>query len=1721
MTALYVDHSGLAGGVGNSISVDGSAGSRTFYGTIYSDTLPSFNYDHITAITFLMSQGDDTLTVNGSAVVDGCSLYLDANGGSDRLNGDFSAVNTAFTLNNGNLTTTNVSAIDFETYDLWTGNGADIITLSNHGGSNFRTGAGDDVFTFDNPSGYIYVEAGAGKDTLNVNAGTQIVGVTSTLSNNAGLNFYGDLYHDTNRIQYNGVEKINYTMGLGNDTLNLDGGPLAASNTNVAVNGGGGVNTLNANLGVITTNILLTNASLTTSRVSLKNFTNYNLTFGSGNDTVTLNNTGAQNLVLGSGNDNVTLNGALGYQYVALGAGQDSLTVNNSAQTVAVTSTLNNNAGVDFYGDLYNDGGNRTQYDAVENLTYYMGSGSDTLNLNGGPLAAAANTVYVDAGAGGNILSANLGVITTDIFLNNASLTTSRLTLLGFVSYAVTFGSGNDSATLSETAGQDLRLGAGDDSVSLNGAHGYQYIELGGGFDTLSVNNATQTAGVSSNVYNDTGARFYGDLYNDGGNRTQFNGTEALVYRMGTGDDAFTFDGGPLATLANSADIDAGGGTDTLTSANLSVITTAITVLNSSLTADRVALNGFEIYGNVYMGSGNDSVTVAGANNQGWRMAAGNDTVTLTSSAGYQYVEAGDGTDSLSIDNHTVTANVGHAIYNDSGIRFYGDIYNDTNRTQFNGTENLSVIAGSGNDALSLDGTPLLNSNTSISFDAGAGIDSLTVNLGALTADIVLNETSLTSTRLSLLSFEAFNVTLGSGNDTVTRTTATGDQFRLAGGDDSITLNSAMGYQYVEGGSGYDFLTVRNNSQDAGVTSTIYNDSGLRFYGDLYNEGSNRTQFNGVERIAYTMGRGNDVLNVDGNALATAGNRLNLSGGTGIDHLNLNLSGLSGLNLVWSGVTLTIGVNTFASFETLSVTLGGGSTYIILAGGNDSYNGTGSDDTIDGGAGNDTLSGQGGFDIVSYASASGPVTVSLAMQGAAQATGNGSDLLTNFEGILGSAYDDQLFGDNNNNRLDGGSGNDNLFGGQGNDTYVINSAGDVITEFVGDGTDTVESSFTYTLSAVLENLTLTGTANINGTGNSGNNLLVGNTGTNVLTGGLGDDTYVIQNSGDNVVEGAGQGTDVILSSASYDLAGRIVEILTLTGSADINATGNGNANTLNGNGGNNRLDGGAGSDTLTGGLGNDTYVVNAVSDVIVEAGGEGSDTVESSITHTLGATLENLTLTGSGNISGTGNALNNILTANLGNSTLAGGLGDDTYYVDNAGDSVVELGGEGNDTIYSSDNRGLFGTYVETLILTGAANIVATGNSFANRLVGNSGTNTLTGLAGDDTYVVQNAGDTTVEAAGEGTDLVESAITWTLAANVENLLLTGGAAVNGTGNSGNNVLTGNEANNVLSGLGGNDTYYIQNSGDTVVEANGDGTDTIVSTVTYSLAGRYVEFLTLVGAANIDATGNGNANTLTGNGGNNVLTGLGGHDALDGTGGVDTLIGGTGNDSYVVDDAGDVVTEAVGEGIDLVATALTYTLGANVENLSLTGTSAINGTGNALNNVLSGNSGVNVLTGGLGNDTYYVQSAGDNVVEANGEGTDLIYSTASYSLSGRYAEAIVLTGSANVNATGNSLANSLTGNDGNNTINGKGGTDILAGGLGSDLFLFETSSGTDTVTDFSAAQNDTININAYTGGVANAGLVTQSGANVLITLGGGNVITVNSATTADVLAHIVW
>ena len=322
---------------------------------------------------------------------------------------------------------------------------------------------------------------------------------------------------------------------------------------------------------------------------------------------------------------------------------------------------------------------------------------------------------------------------------------------------------------------------------------------------------------------------------------------------------------------------------------------------------------------------------------------------------------------------------------------------------------------------------------------------------------------------------------------------------------------------------------------------------------------------------------------------------------------------------------------------------------------------------------------------------------------------------------------------------------------------------------------------------------------------------------------------------------------------------------------------------------------------------------------------------------------------------------------------------------------------------------------------------------------------------------------------------------------VENLTLTGTAAINATGNAGDNVLTGNSGANILDGGagndtldggtgadtmrgGGDDTYLVDNAGDIVDEsANaGAGTDTVQSSVSFSLADAMrvlgtVENLTLTGTASINATGNAGDNVLTGNSGANILDGGAGNDTLDGGTGADTMRGGGGDDTYVVDNAGDIVDESTngGAGTDTVQASVTFSLpeamAGTVENLTLTGTAAINATGNAGNNVLTGNSGANILDSGVGNDTL----------------------------------------------NGGAGAGTLYGRDGYDILSGDVGDDYLEGGTGNDTYKFNFGDGHDTIYDNGSASD--LDILAFGSGIGASDITVtkaRNGSDLLLSVGGG-------------------
>ncbi len=386
-------------------------------------------------------------------------------------------------------------------------------------------------------------------------------------------------------------------------------------------------------------------------------------------------------------------------------------------------------------------------------------------------------------------------------------------------------------------------------------------------------------------------------------------------------------------------------------------------------------------------------------------------------------------------------------------------------------------------------------------------------------------------------------------------------------------------------------------------------------------------------------------------------------------------------------------------------------------------------------------------------------------------------------------------------------------------------------------------------------------------GSDGDDVIDGRFGTDIVLGGVGNDTLAGYESGDYLYGEAGN--DSLDGGAGVDY---------LDGGAGDDALGGG--------GGSDYLFGGIGGDNITGGAGNDYVEAGDGNDVV--DGGDGID-------HLDGGDGNDILSGGAGDdfmqgdtwhagIS-TGGIVTTVFATTAGHDELHGGEGDDTVYGLNGddrlhGDDGADYleGGNGSDVLFG-------GAGDDVLRGDTAASMDFPGNDW---LDGGAGADDMQGGAYNDTYVVDDAGDRVVEAAlypnasgflvvDGGIDLVRSAITYTLTANVENLTLTGSDALDGTGNALNNVITGNDATNVLTGLAGNDTYVVQNAGDVVVEAADAGIDTVQSAVSFTL-GDNLENLTLTGDAAIDGAGNALANVFRGNAGNNRFDGGDGSDS---------------------------------------------------------------------------------------------------------------------------------------------------------------------------------------------------------------------------------------------------
>ncbi|RQO54416.1 hypothetical protein DBR47_22460 [Paucibacter sp. KBW04] len=1349
-------------------------------------------------------------------------------------------------------------------------------------------------------------------------------------------------------------------------------------------------------------------------------------------------------------------------------------------------------------------------------------------------------------------------------------------------------GAGND--TLTGGYGNDTLLGGdGNDYMGENGASGYNRFDGGGGNDTIY-------------SWQDQDTVVFG--YGYGTDTFYRNGHATIEFIAGVRPEDLILTGSTYWTLQ----VKLQGSSDVLTISDWFSPTDPDSPLDSFLFADGTRWTVQDVRAHISTGGGAGNDTMYGFVGADTLFGGGgNDSLTgmggddsLLGGDGFDSIDGGQGADTLvgGAGNDSLRGGEGRDTYV-FNAGFGQDTIDDTG--DVHGTRSANrIIFGAGisapNIVISADADSVPNWQRNLYLSISGTSDRIALK-GWFTSQSTVD------------SVEFFDGTVWNRGDLVARFNALWASDKVLASDAGETLVGTSGHDDIEALAGDDFL------QGLGGDDMLIGDLG----NDSLDGGSgDDILIGGIGDDAYMfgLGSGSDVI-VD---MDRTGGHDRVLFGPGITETDVVVTRDEGnlyLTLAGSRDRLTIRWYLDAALQIEEFRFSDGSMWTAeqvtaMADATVTQQGTSGDDAMFGDGKRNFLFG-----------------------------GEGNDTL------IGLSGNDVLNGGSGDDRLDGGMGDDLLVGGAGDDMYVVDSGSDLITELVGGGVDSVESTIDFTMGGELENLKLTGYAVIGGTGNTQDNRITGNAAANALSGGAGADTLEGGAGDDTLTGGAGadhyhyaagwghdtvidseadidvivfdasvdratmnyqiQGSSIVLSSGGASItlkdllnssnggveqlrfadgmivtrAQMITQVSSVYGteSADsINAPlssdcllyGLGGDDNIVGSAGNDLLDGGTdndslsgdegndslrggqgndsaygglGRDTLQGGAGNDYLDGQSGADVYQFARGDGADTINGALSEAF--TFDELQFA-------TGIAPSDVTVISNGGGT------DMLVTINGTTDSVLVAGflfaSSSFSTIRFADGttwtrEHLIGQLTSIFGTNGADSL--TGGAGAERLFGLGGNDTLNGGAGwdtldggvgadrmlggvgNDSYIVDSTSDVVIENSGEGfNDGVESFVTYTLPSNVESLILSGAANINGTGNSLGNFLAGNSGNNSLSGAAGvddlfgnegndtlnggtgddymagglgDDSYVVDSTpvwngeelvaGDFVEEGVNEGVDSVSASVVYELPAN-VENLTLTGTASIGGGGNGMANLLTGNSGANRLVGQDGNDTLNGGSGVDTLIGGAGDDSFVVDASGELIAENANEGIDSVQSSVTHTLGANVENLTLTGSSRINGTGNVLDNVLIGNSANNTLTGaagndtldggagidtmvgGQGNDTFYVSVATDVVTEAASEGVDTVNSVVTYTL-GTNVENLTLSGVSAINGTGNTLdnvlqgnamANTLTSSAGNDTLDGAAGNDTLVGGTGADRYRFGRGYGMDRVNENDSTAN---------------------------------------------------
>ena len=1446
---------------------------------------------------------------------------------------------------------------------------------------------------------------------------------------------------------------------------------------------------------------------------------------GQGDSDTIKGDAGADTISGGAGNDN--LEGGLGDDSLQGNAGDDSI------KGDAGTDLLYGGDGDDslYGGDdadiLRGEGGTDTLDGGAGNDTLYGGSATTVDNggvMRGGSgddtyFVEALNTTITELAGGGTdtvrtTVSLHLAAGNeVEVLRVDDQATTNAVNLTG--SDSANELRGNDGSNiLRGGAGVDTMFGfGGDDIFYVDDSNDVVIETAGGGNDTIFT---TGSYTLGSTVFVETVQVIPSTSLTDvvlAGNDV------ANTLEAAGGNDSLQGRAGDDTLIGGDGDdtISGGDGTDTMVldmnSTEVTATLGATSMTLQSLTGNDFIYNDVEFlqFADVTLTYDQASALVttielpsALAGDDLRIGTAGDDT--LNGGGGADTLQGLGGADVLYGGNEFDTLEGG-----DGNDRLYSGI------GAGNGAE---MRGGAGDDTYFIDAA-----GSTITETAGEGTDTARISVSfSLAADndieVIRVYDQTTTDSLELGGSDIANEMRGNAGDNIFRGGAGNDSMYGYEGDDTYYVDDA-GDQVVETeGNGRDTILTSINMQ---LGSTQYVEE-LRAQDETASTGMTLTgnQFDNV--IAGTDGDDSLTGNAGNDTLIAHDGNDTLRGGDGSDEVvldiasteasgtiigaNLLLQTLAGDKLITDDVERVVFTDVTLTYEEASALIATISIPDDLSGDND-ISGTAGADALDGGRGNDTLRGLAGDDTLRGSEGSDTLL-----------GGDGNDLM-----YSGSAEDTA-----NGGLMDGGAGNDN---------YYVDAANTTIVELAGGGSDTIRASVDITLSADAEveeiraqddaditPLTFIGSNTVNTIrGNAGNNVLDGRGGADRMYGYGGDDTYYVDHSSDRTYEFAGNGQDTVISSISLSLRDEDdIEALYAadeTSTASMTLIGNSLNNEIRGTRGAGSLRGGAGDDTLYGHTGDDTLYGDAGDDLavleVLSNEVTGSAGANNMLLYTLEGTLfvdntvERIqfidrTLTyaevanlvsdvpiagdpnGDNDISGTAGA--DVLRGNAGNDTLRGLGGNDTLYGDDGVDLL--LGGDGNDELR--------------------------GGSSDNPLNGG----TMEGGAGDDSYYVEAANTIVTEAAGGGNDVVRTTVSIALAADSEveeiratslnstNTMNITGSDSNSTirGNDGNNVLDGRGGADVMFGYAGDDIYIVDNAGDRVNEFDGNGTDTIRTSISYSLSStQYIERLEAASSAALSLQGNQFNNIIVGGAGADSLRGQDGDDTLIGLGGEDTVYGGAGTDSVVFSLSSTDVTATRGgssmillsvEGNEFISNdveffvfadqTLTYeeasTLVATVaipgdptgDNYFVggIGNDTINGgpgndtlDGAAGNDILRGDEGVDSLIGGTGNDTlfsgssdnpadggtmeggtgddiYYVDAANSTVTEAAGAGNDMIRTTVDVVLAA--GSEVEEIRAANLAGT---LGLNITGSDSANLIRGDAGNNVLDGRGGAD------------------------------------------------------------------------